>query len=172
MSAGTAAAMFTLAKRTNDLQYLAPLFREAVQRAIDECNTVNKLKAIVYESYRSDALQREYFRRGREIKPPHEPVTYARSNLLSWHGYGLAVDVIHQDTGWDAGEKWFRDVARVFKAHGCKWGGDWVHADLPHFQWGKCKPSPSDVARQLITTRGVQSVWEAVGAALPGSPSA
>jgi len=172
MSAGAFAAAATLTKRTNDLQYLAPLFREAVERAIDECNTMNQLNAIVYESYRSNTLQQEYYRRGRDVKPPNDPVTNAKTNLLSWHGYGLAVDVIHKDRGWDIGEKWFRDVARIFKSHGCKWGGDWVHADLPHFQWGKCKPSPSDIARTLIATKGVEAVWDAVGALAPTNGSA
>jgi hypothetical protein len=35
---------------------------------------------------------------------------------------------------------------------------------LPHFQWGRCKPSPSDEARRLIDTEGEVSVWRAVGA--------
>jgi hypothetical protein len=66
---------------------------------------------------------------------------------------------------WNAGEAWFRKVSEIFKKHGCKWGGDWTKPDLPHFQWGLCRASPSDRARSLIKTSGVWSVWEAVGAA-------
>jgi peptidoglycan L-alanyl-D-glutamate endopeptidase CwlK len=43
-------------------------------------------------------------------------------------------------------------------------GGDWKFKDLPHFQWGPCKPSPSDRARELIRTEGMEAVWGAVGA--------
>jgi peptidoglycan L-alanyl-D-glutamate endopeptidase CwlK len=168
MSAGATAASYHLAKPTNDVDYLAPLFRAAVERAIAECNDpINNLSAMVYETYRSNELQEVYYARGREVIPPPEPVTNARTNLYSWHGYGLAVDVIHKSKGWDPGDKWFRDVAAIFKKHGCKWGGDWTSPDRPHFQWGKCKPSPSPVARELMTTRGVEAVWEAVGAIGP-----
>jgi hypothetical protein len=163
MSAGP--STYHLAKPTNDFDYLAPLFRAAVADAIDECNNAtNKLDAYVVETYRSNELQQLYYERGRTVKPPEQPVTNAKTNIYSWHGYGLAVDVIHRTKGWNIGEKWFRDVAAIFKQHGCKWGGDWTSADLPHFQWGKCKPSPSATARELLRTEGVEAVWRAVGA--------
>jgi peptidoglycan L-alanyl-D-glutamate endopeptidase CwlK len=166
MSAGTALASYHLAKPTADLYLLAPGFRAAVQAAIDECNNAaNQLDAMVYETYRSDELQRVYYARGRTVRPPVKPVTNASTNLKSWHGYGLAVDVIHKTEGWEPKlHGWFFAVAGIFKRHDCKWGGDWTSPDLPHFQWGRCKPSPSDVARELIRTRGVEAVWEAVGA--------
>jgi peptidoglycan LD-endopeptidase CwlK len=165
MSAGSAVSIYTLAKPTADLQYLAPQFRLAVESALDECNdSTHRLNAMVYETFRSNALQGVYYARGRTVKPPAWTVTNARSNLFSWHGYGLAVDVINRQSGWDAGNPWFREVADIFKRHDCKWGGDWSSPDRPHFQWGKCKPSPSAVARELIATTGVVSVWKAVGA--------
>lgn len=165
MSAGLAAMSYTLAKPTAELDYLAPGFRVAVERAIEACNdSSNALDAIVYETYRSNELQSVYYKRGREVKPPDSPVTGAQTNLYSWHGYGLAVDVIHREKEWDVGNSWFQSVAEIFTRHGCKWGGDWKSPDRPHFQWGRCKPSPSDEARELIRTRGIEAVWEAVGA--------
>lgn len=164
MSAGMTIS-YTLAVPTSDVDYLAPGFRGAVENAIAECNDPsNGLDAIVYETYRSNELQALYYKRGREVKPPHSPVTRAQTNLYSWHGYGLAVDVIHRTKEWGPGDSWFRTVSEIFKRHGCKWGGDWKSPDMPHFQWGRCKPSPSDDARELIKTRGVDAVWEAVGA--------
>jgi hypothetical protein len=149
---------------SNDLSYLAPLFRQAVQAALDECKSKG-LSAIVYEGYRSNELQQIYYARGRtNPPPPASTVTNAPTNLYSWHGYGLAVDVVHETLGWDAGDAWIRKVADVFKTHACKWGGDWIDADPPHFQWGKCRPSPSDVARELLRAQGVEAVWAAVGA--------
>ena len=44
------------------------------------------------------------------------------------------------------------------------WGGDWKKPDTPHFQWGACKPSPSDQARALLASGGMVAVWKAVGA--------
>lgn len=162
MSAGARADEATV---SNDLGLLAPKFRAAVERALAECNNEqNGLKAKVYEAYRSQQLQALYYARGRTIIPPTRPVTYARTNLESWHGYGLAVDVVHSTKFWDAGEDWFRRVAEIFERHECKWGGRWKQRDLPHFQWYRCKPSPSDLARQIVSTEGIEGVWRVVGA--------
>lgn len=155
-----------------DLGRLAPAFAAAVQRAIAVCNDgTNQLDAMVYEGYRSQALQAMYYQRGRTVKPPFKPVTNAPTNLHSWHGYGLAVDVVHRTKFWSPpeGDAWFRKVAAIFKQHGCTWGGDWKMADLPHFQWGLCPAGPSDAARRLITSQGMQAVWAHVGA-VDGTP--
>ena len=167
MSAGPADAIanFHAAKPTNDPSLLAPLFRAAVESAIAECNSgAIPLNAMVYETYRSNELQVVYYTRGRTVRPPAATVTNAMSNLWSWHGYGLAVDVIHKTKQWDVGEVWFQQVAEIFKRNGCKWGGDWKSKDLPHFQWGFCKPSPSDMARVLMRTGGVRAGGQAGGA--------
>ena len=166
MSAGPADAIaaFHVAARTSDMNLLAPLFRAAVEAAIAECQA-KQLDAIVYETYRSNELQSVYYTRGRTVRPPDETVTNAMNHLYSWHGYGLAVDVIHRTKEWGPGEAWFQSVAEIFKRHGCKWGGDWKSRDRPHFQWGLCRASPSDRARELLRTGGVWAVWEAVGAA-------
>ena len=145
------------------LDVLAPKFRDAVTKAIADCNA-NGLDAVVYESYRSQELQANYYARGRTIVPPDTTVTNAQSNLFSWHGYGLAVDVISRSNEWDKPESWFASVAEYFRAAGCRWGGEWKMKDLPHFQWAACKPSPSDTARSLLASGGMRAVWEAVGA--------
>ena len=148
----------------NDLGLLAPRFREAVERAIDAC-LLRGMDAIVYESFRSAELQAAYYARGRTIIPPIEPVTNAISNLHSWHGYGLAVDVISASCGWSVGAEWFADVAECFREQGSRWGGEWKQPDLPHFQWGLCKPSPSGQARALVQRKGVRAVWSLLEAA-------
>ena len=159
MSAGATA----VARANNDVNTLAPKFRAAVDKSIAEC-VAKGLDAMVYEAYRSQELQSLYYQRGRTVVPPRDTVTNAASNLFSWHGYGLAVDVVSRAKGWDQPETWFASVAEVFRANGCRWGGEWKMKDLPHFQWGLCKPSPSDRARELISTTGLRAVWEAVGA--------
>jgi len=146
-----------------DFGRLAPKFRAAVEQALALCDQAS-LHAVVYETYRSEELQSLYYARGRTQIPPHETVTNASSNLYSWHGYGLAVDVIHATLEWGASPSWFESVANCFRQCGCRWGGEWTKPDLPHFQWGLCKPSPSSRARELILSGGVQAVWDAVGA--------
>jgi hypothetical protein len=152
-------------KVNSSLEVLAPKFRDAVKAALAECDHEG-LEAVVFETYRSQELQAHYYARGRTIIPPEEPVTYASTNLRSWHGYGLAIDVVHRTKYWkpQGGIEWFRKVAVVFKRNNCKWGGDWRKADPPHFQWHLCKPSPSDQARALMASQGMVAVWEAVGA--------
>ena len=160
MSAGTSS---NLAVVSRDLTVLAPKFRAAVEAAIADCHK-RGLDAYVYEAYRSDALQSLYYARGRTVIPPVHRVTNAKSNLYSWHGYGLAVDVISRLHGWDRKPEWFAAVSESFKKFECKWGGDWTTKDLPHFQWGRCKPSPSDAAREIMRTQGMEAVWRAVSA--------
>ena len=162
MSAGTGKQT---PKVNRDLSVLAPKFREAVDAAIADC-AHRGLDAMVYEGYRSLELQVLYYARGRTIIPPKHTVTNAPTNLYSWHGYGLAVDVVHRIDFWEpeGGEAWFRKVSESFKKFGCSWGGDWNRPDTPHFQWGRCKPSPSEEARKLLTTRGILAVWQVLGA--------
>ena len=152
-----------------DLALLAPKFREAVTAALADC-AARGLTAKVNEGFRSNARQAWLYAQGRTR--PGKKVTNAPTSLTSWHGYGLAVDIIHQTKAYNpfgddaaANEKWFADVAAVFKQHGCTWGGDWTKPDTPHMQWGKCRASPSDKARELIASGGVEAVWKAVSAA-------
>ncbi len=149
-----------------DTSKLAPKFGAAVEDALAECHAdpAGDLDVVVFEAGRSEELQEEYYARGRTVKPPETPVTNAQSALYSWHGFLLAVDVISRAHGWDPPPGWWERVAAIFKNHGCKWGGDWIQKDLPHFQWGLCKPSPSPLARQLLARGGVEAVWKVVGA--------
>ena len=142
---------------------LAPRFRAAVEAALELAHT-RDLHARVYETYRSGETQAIYYARGRTVIPPHETVTNAHSNLFSWHGYGLAVDVIHATHEWNMPEEWFAKVAQCFRETGCRWGGEWKMKDLPHFQWGLCQPSPSDQARAILQAGGMPAVWAALGA--------
>jgi len=150
----------------SSLDGLAPQFRAAVLVALSSLT----VDAYVYESLRSQALQTLYFERG---------ASKAASVLSSWHGYGLAVDVISRARGWavwptrqsdgsltGGDPSWYTPVAAAFVSAGCSWGGDWTtFPDMPHFQWGKCRASPSDEARTLYASGGLPAVWAAVGAA-------
>lgn len=155
-----------------DLSLLAPKFRAAIEGAIAACDAAG-YPVKVNEGFRSQARQAWLYAQGRTR--PGARVTNASTNLTSWHGYGLAVDVIHRTLAyWPHGRaasanaanaQWFADIGAIFKAHGCNWGGDFASfPDTPHMQWGRCRPSPSARARELIRTGGVQRVWQEVGA--------
>ncbi len=136
--------------------HLAPKFRAAVEAAIAECRSKG-LEVILYEGLRSNETQKAYFERG---------VTKAKTAEASWHGYGLAVDVIHEKLLWNASAGWWQKVADIFKSHGLDWGGDWVSfKDLPHFQWGRCRSTPSATSRRLHRQGRYRDVWPLVGAA-------
>lgn len=149
---------------------LAPKMQIVIASAIAACEALG-LDPIVYETCRSQELQQWYFDHG---------ASHASDALRAWHIYGLAVDVISKSREWKVwpewnvslgtylggDELWWKPVCRIFKAHGLSWGGDWVHfKDTPHWQWGRCKPSPSDQAVLLYGAGGKQAVWSAVGAA-------
>jgi peptidoglycan L-alanyl-D-glutamate endopeptidase CwlK len=153
-----------------DLDECAPKFAAAVRAGVQACRA-HGLDAIVWEAYRTPELQLVYWHRGRPPTTEYPgPVTWAKSNLYSWHGYGLAVDVISECKHWKAGDAWFAAVAEEMKQHALDWGGDWKHRpDGPHFQWGTLKPTPSDRARALIQPGStlaaqMQLVWREVGA--------
>ncbi len=148
----------------HDLSVLAPKFRAAVKAGLADCQA-DGLDAVVYETGRSRLLAVAYYARGRTVKPPERPVTNAPDETYTWHGYDLAVDVISASRGWNQPDAWFARMAAHFKRHGCRWGGDWRSPDLPHIQWGCCKPSPSDRARELLRAGGVRAVWAEVLAA-------
>lgn len=146
-----------------DLTVLAPKMQARVEAALKACKTAN-LDAYVYETLRSAELQELYYARGRTTIPPYRRVTNAQSNLYSWHGYGLAVDVISKSKRWSPSKDWWYMVAVIFKDEGLDWGGDWEDVDLPHFQFGSLRKTPSDLARKLYRQGGMEAVWREVGA--------
>lgn len=147
----------------NALTLLAPKMSLAIEAGLRDC-WADGLDVMVYETHRTNQLQQLYYARGRTVIPPHYTVTNAQSAEYSWHFFGLAADCISKSKGWDQPESWFAQMATHFKSHGLKWGGDWKMKDLPHIQWGLCKPSPSNVARQLFAQGGNAAVWNVVRA--------
>lgn len=170
--------------RVDALDGLAPRFRAAVEAGLAACDgavvrvplaggvAVVPLDVRVHETIRTDELQAIYYAQG---------TTRARTAKGSWHHYGLAVDVVSTAYGWFSGAlaqaewpsrgerdqvawAWFDAVAARFEARGCKWGGRWHTADLPHVYWGRCKDSPSILSRTAYAAGGAPAVWRLVGA--------
>jgi hypothetical protein len=144
----------------NDVALLAPKLRAIAIEATSAINLAG-YDAVIYETMRSRELAEIYHTLG---------VSKASNELYSWHGYGLAFDVISRSRGWDAWEdpSWFEPVVATYKAHGLHWGGDWVSfPDRPHMQWhiDGMHESPSDHARALLASGGLAAVWAEVRAA-------
>jgi peptidoglycan L-alanyl-D-glutamate endopeptidase CwlK len=143
----------------SDISKLAPKFQAQVDAAMASLAKQN-IDAYVYEAMRSNELEAIYFQLG---------TTKAPNALYSWHSYGLAVDVISRSKEWDAWNDpvWSFAVRKAFvDDQGCEWGGAWTSfPDMPHFQFGGMKASPSDEARLLLAQGGLAAVWQAVGAA-------
>jgi hypothetical protein len=149
--------------RETDEACLAPGFRAAIDVGLIRCNAAG-IAVKIEETCRCQQLQDIYFSQG---------TTHAQSALRAWHIYGLAVDLVHPDRGWDLfpggpayNQEWCDGLVKAMKMGGAlAWGGDWQHfKDWPHFQHLKCKPTPSDEAVRLYMAAGKQAVWAAVAA--------
>jgi hypothetical protein len=144
------------ALRIDTVDLLAPAFRVqvlAIVRAMHDRGQPTR----VMETLRLDRLQRHYFEVG---------TSQAQDAGYSWHGYGLAADLVHATRFWDAPPGFWAALGEEAERVGCAWGGRWKHpVDTPHVQFGPgMRVSPSDTARRLVVEGGVFAVWKAVGA--------
>ena len=91
---------------------------------------------------RTFAEQAELYAQGRS--KPGKIVTKAAAGL-SFHNYGLAIDIVliidGKEASWDEkrdfdadGVSDWQEIVHIFKQHGWEWGGDWKFTDTPHFQ--------------------------------------
>lgn len=92
--------------------------------------------------------QNDLYAQGRT--KPGKVVTNAKGGL-SYHNYGLAIDIVllidkdkdgnYETASWDRlldvdkdGKFDWQEVVTIFKEYGWEWGGDWKFKDYPHFQ--------------------------------------
>lgn len=165
-----------------DLTKCAPKFRERVWTLVNE-HTRRGHDPIVFEAVRSDARQAWLFRLGRDYTIPGDDrgiVTNASDGRLSWHRYGLAVDILSKKSGWPAPEtKFALDLRELALEIGLTSGMDWNRNgvpvgldpaehrwDGPHIQWYTpgMPVSPGDHEWELLTARGPEAVWRELGA--------
>lgn len=139
------------------LNRLAPRFARTLVLALSECRR-RGLSVGVFEGWRSEHRQASLYRLGRSI--PGNVVTNARDSSYSWHGYGLAADVVFvgSDGAWDwsVPDPDWDDLARVMEDFGIWRPIAW---DKPHFQPRAVPPSPSEVVRGLMLSGNVTQVW-------------
>lgn len=155
------------------LEALAPKFRAAIGRV---CATLLGLgfRPWVFETLRTTERQRYLYGFGREYDDGRGLVTHSADADETWHGYGLAVDIICRDTLWAAPPAFWEALGRACARERLTWGGDWNgdgrsdderFVDRPHVQWGpRMRRSPSPKAARLQAEGGNEAVWREVGA--------
>jgi peptidoglycan L-alanyl-D-glutamate endopeptidase CwlK len=142
--------------------------RAAVEAVLEETREWTRRMAIG-ETLRTAERQEFLHGFGRIYDDGRGIVTAATTNLTSWHGYGLAVDLVVVGVADPWAEQFhddYRAMGDIAEQHGLTWGGRWKHADLPHVQWGLCPASPTSEDQQTLLnpTEGLRAVWEKYGA--------
>lgn len=118
-----------------------------------------------FEWLRTAERQEFLYGFGRDYDDGRGKVTAANTQLYSWHGFGLAVDIVEKDaTPWNAPASFWNDIGDAAEANGLIWGGRWHRPDLPHVQMGGLTPSPGPGDRDLYEAEGIEAVWRRYGA--------
>lgn len=135
----------------------APAFVRKIEAMLAELNDGRELP---FEWLRTPARQRFLYGFGRDYDDGRGIVTNAQTSLYSYHGFGLAVDIVEKDaTPWSAPPTFWNRMGEAAEAHGLVWGGRWARADLPHVQWNTGTPSPTTMDRALAEAGGIAAVW-------------
>lgn len=136
----------------------APKFVAAVNAML--ADLAGGLSETAFEWLRTAERQNFLYGFGRTYDDGRGKVTAAQTHLTSWHGFGLACDIVEKDaTPWTAPISFWNDIGDAAEAHGLAWGGRWHRPDLPHVQWGRCPQSPTDGDRELYLSHGAPGVW-------------
>ena len=156
-----------------DLSVLAPRFRSALERVLETMRGLG-FTPLVAETLRTDARQTFLYGFGRDYDDGRGVVTHAADADETWHGYGLAADVVCAKHLWGATPAFWEALGRACARERLTWGGDWdgdgdsrdeTFLDRPHIQWGPpMRRSPSPRAGRLLAQGGPPLVWREVGA--------
>lgn len=164
-----------------------------VVRSMDQCapkfaekvaNVLVKMKAkghdpYVFESTRTQDRVSYLYGFGRRYDDGRGVVTKCASVTDTWHGFGLAVDIISYSKEWDAPAQFWADLRVFATEEGLCSGDDWDRDnvpgendpdehfhDKPHIQWWctGMHVRPSAHAAQLLREQGASAVWQEVHA--------
>lgn len=148
-----------------DLGLLAPKFHKAVTWLLLAL-TERGFDPMVFETFRDNERQRFLYGFGREYDDGRGVVTKASTADTTWHGFGLAVDIISRKHQWNAPDEFWNALGEESRKLGLVWGGDWIFKDRPHVQHGApMRQSPSPLAKEIRDGEGLEALWRVVGAA-------
>ncbi len=141
----------------------APRFVDAVTRTLARLD--GGRAELPFEWLRTAERQAYLYGFGREYDDGRGRVTKAATQFNSWHGFGLAVDVVEKDaTPWDAPMSFWEELGEAAEAEGLVWGGRFHSPDWPHVQAGGTVPaSPTGEDILLARSEGIAAVWEKYG---------
>lgn len=118
----------------------------------------------VTQGLRTWSDQDALYQQGRTT--PGKIVTNAPAGL-SWHNFGLAVDLVPLDPlpDWDISHPIWRRLIAAGESLGLYSGDEFTHfKDEPHMQLtGRFPVSPNDEVRQIFREAGMESVWREAG---------
>lgn len=144
---------------SSSLDGLAPAFRAALMQTVEMMKKLGHQPRI-FETTRTLERQAFLYGFGRTWDDGRGVVTHSKTNMVTWHGYGLAADIVEDDkTPWNATPAFWNDLGKCAEANGLTWGGRWKFLDLPHVQWAKCHRSPTSSAQFIAKNSGVEAVW-------------
>ena len=110
---------------------LQPLVQRKANEVIASMSLLG-LPVRITEGYRSETRQNALYAQGRTTPGPI--VTNAKAGE-SLHNYGVAVDFVFRNQGYNATNAQWQTLVHIAKSKGFEWGGDWPSfPDKPHFQ--------------------------------------
>jgi uncharacterized protein YcbK (DUF882 family) len=110
---------------------LQPLVRRRAERIVEAMGFMGHPVRIV-EGYRSEERQNELYAQGRT--KGGNIVTNAKGGE-SYHNYGVAVDFVFRNEGYNASKELWETLGVVGESQGFNWGGRWSgFTDKPHFE--------------------------------------
>lgn len=165
--------------RQTELELLAPGMRLAVldllairAERFHDGRRENDVDAVhlVFETLRSNKRQKFLYGQGRDYAG--KIVTNAYDASWSWHGHGMAIDIVHPTLWWKAPEAWWEQLAVDAEYVGLYPGRRFKRIpDSPHLQWrgdGKfltpLSPTPMDRADHRANR--TIDVWKRYGLVL------
>lgn len=115
---------FQSTSRVNNLDYLEPITRAAVQAMLADAVAAGE-PLLVIETYRSSQRQQYLYQQG-----------LTQLQIVGCHGYGLAADFAREnDLGQPTWTGDFGIVGKLAAKHGLVWGGSWKNfKDYGHVQ--------------------------------------
>jgi len=106
--------------RIDDPNLLEPITRRLVQQIIVQAQAMG-FDVMIYETYRSQARQRQLF---------SQHVTQLQN--VGVHHYGLACDLVRAVDGEPSWEGDLSFLGQLASSAGLIWGGDWGNSHVPH----------------------------------------
>lgn len=133
---------FTSTKRVADLKLLEPITCQKVEAIIQDAKA-HGLDLIVFETYRSQARQKQLFDQGA-----------TKLKKVGVHHYGLACDIVKVVGGEPSWKGSFALLGDLAHHYGLIWGGDWGTPNHHHTFIDAVHVQRCSIARQASLFTG------------------